>query len=100
MTGIFDRCLSLLDTCHIVGVAHLCKQLGNVKFVKLIITVCLAINSRRSLCSHDSFVLEKQTSDLCVDGWCHLVHRVVRVAKHTSHAIVMKVSRQTFGKCG
>lgn len=49
--------------------------------------------------SHDSFILDKQTSDLCVDSYYHLVCQMVRVAKHTSHGNVITVIRQTFSKC-
>ena len=94
--GLFDRYLLLLDTCHV------CFPL-TVSKCEISQRSCHCLFSYQfktcPLHSHDSFILDKQTSDLCVDSSCHFVCQLVRVAKHKSHGNVFTMTRQTFSKC-
>lgn len=93
MTGIFDKYLILLDTCHV------CFPL-TVRKCEISQRSCHCLFTYQfktcSLHSHDSFTFDEQTSDLCVDSSYHLVCQLVRVAKHGN---VIILTKPTFSKC-
>lgn len=64
--------------------------------VKQITVVCLLMKSRCVVAFPRLFVLDKQKSDLCVDGQYHSVYQAT---KHPSHGNVMALTKQTVSKC-
>ena len=104
MPGIFNEYLSLVGTCHIIQTVHLCSiahssvtplTVGNCeKLHESPVFVCLS--GLDLLHSDISFILDKQTSDLCVNNQCHLVHQV---AQYMSCVNAMTVTWSTSGKC-
>lgn len=96
MAAIFDRYLLLLGTCHGCSLLTVRKCEISQRSCHCLFTYQF---KTCSLHSYDSFILDKQTSDLCVDSSYHLVCQLVRIAKHKSHGNVITLTRQTFSKC-
>jgi len=67
----------------------------NVAQVKQITGVCLLMKSRCVVAFPQLFVLDKQKSDLRVDGQYHSLYQA---AKHPIHGNVMALTKQTVGK--
>lgn len=68
----------------------------NVAQVIQITGVCLHMKSRCVVVFSQMFILDKQKSDLCVDGQYHSEYQT---AKHPSNGNVMALTKQTVGKC-
>ena len=78
---------SLLHTCHVMGTVYLHRYWSIVRFPP---TVTNCDTSRDLLCSHDSFILDKQRRYLCVE--------TVSVGT-LSGGNAITLTRQAFGKC-
>ena len=80
--------MSLLHTCHVMGTVYLYMYLSTVRLPP---TVTKCDTSRDLPCSHDSFILAKQTRYLCVE--------TVSFGDTSSGGNAITVTRQAIGKC-